>query len=328
MLYREWFPQIIYNHHQTGPAGTVMFAPPFRDPFNYNFDPLIVDRARPGRRGDAHALRRRRASRASTMRARRELLDVVERRPAHDGLLPQHDRPAHRDDRQPDADARSRSCRDRQLPSGDLPFPIAPQKWHFRQSIDYSSHGEPRRARLRVSGTARHFLFNIYGWGGTRSSGAAATRWTMYPRRIAEVNAADRRGDEASTPATGARWRRPRRRRCRRSTTTMLHESRDRATRAATSSRRSRRDFPTATKFVNTLIKTRLDRASRDGAVHGRRQDYPAGSLRRQDGAGVPPARARHVRAAGSPERLPVSRAARRFRPTTTPAGRSPTRWA
>ena len=41
VMYREWYPQIVYNHHQTGPAGTVMFAPPFRDPFNYNFDPLI-----------------------------------------------------------------------------------------------------------------------------------------------------------------------------------------------------------------------------------------------------------------------------------------------
>ena len=41
VLYREWFPQIIYNHHQTGPAGTVLFAPPFRDPFNYDFDPLV-----------------------------------------------------------------------------------------------------------------------------------------------------------------------------------------------------------------------------------------------------------------------------------------------
>ena len=42
LLYWEWFPQILYNHHQTGPVGTVMFAPPFRDPFNYNFDPLVV----------------------------------------------------------------------------------------------------------------------------------------------------------------------------------------------------------------------------------------------------------------------------------------------
>ena len=40
-LYMEWHPQILYNHHQTGPAGTVLFAPPFRDPFNYVFDPLI-----------------------------------------------------------------------------------------------------------------------------------------------------------------------------------------------------------------------------------------------------------------------------------------------
>ena len=23
VLYREWFPQIVYNHHQSGPAGTV-----------------------------------------------------------------------------------------------------------------------------------------------------------------------------------------------------------------------------------------------------------------------------------------------------------------
>ena len=42
VLYREWFPQIVYNHHQTGPPGTVMFSPPFRDPFNYNYDPLVV----------------------------------------------------------------------------------------------------------------------------------------------------------------------------------------------------------------------------------------------------------------------------------------------
>ncbi|MBI4520955.1 MAG: peptidase, partial [Gemmatimonadetes bacterium] len=31
VAYTEWFPQIVYNHHQTGPAGTVMFSPPFRD---------------------------------------------------------------------------------------------------------------------------------------------------------------------------------------------------------------------------------------------------------------------------------------------------------
>jgi hypothetical protein len=40
-LYIEWYPQIMYNQHQTGPAGTVLFVPPFRDPFNYNVDPMV-----------------------------------------------------------------------------------------------------------------------------------------------------------------------------------------------------------------------------------------------------------------------------------------------
>src|SRR5207248_11112670 len=40
-MFIEWFPQIVYNHHQTGPAGAVIFMPPLRDPFNYNFDPLV-----------------------------------------------------------------------------------------------------------------------------------------------------------------------------------------------------------------------------------------------------------------------------------------------
>src|SRR6185369_7919278 len=42
VLFREWFPQIVYNHHQTGPAGAVMFSPPFRDPFNYFLDPMVI----------------------------------------------------------------------------------------------------------------------------------------------------------------------------------------------------------------------------------------------------------------------------------------------
>ena len=42
VLFDEWFPQIVYDHHQTGPSGTVMFAPPFRGPPNHNLDPLIL----------------------------------------------------------------------------------------------------------------------------------------------------------------------------------------------------------------------------------------------------------------------------------------------
>ncbi len=34
VLYNEWYPQIIYNQHQTSPAWTRIFVPPFADPVN------------------------------------------------------------------------------------------------------------------------------------------------------------------------------------------------------------------------------------------------------------------------------------------------------
>ncbi len=43
-LFIEWIPQIMYNHHQAGPAGSVVAGAPYRDPFNYVFDPLIITR--------------------------------------------------------------------------------------------------------------------------------------------------------------------------------------------------------------------------------------------------------------------------------------------
>jgi hypothetical protein len=77
-MFIEWFPQIVYNHHQTGPAGAVIFMPPFRDPFNYNLDPLIPL----GIEGVGTAMHRA----------------------SHDSVFSQHDRPAHRDNRRPNPD--------------------------------------------------------------------------------------------------------------------------------------------------------------------------------------------------------------------------------
>jgi len=42
VLYSEWFPQIMFNQHQTGPAGAIIFMPPYRNPFNYYLDPLVI----------------------------------------------------------------------------------------------------------------------------------------------------------------------------------------------------------------------------------------------------------------------------------------------
>ena len=42
MLYHEWFPQIVYNHHQTGPAWARIFLPPFADPVNPRIHPGVT----------------------------------------------------------------------------------------------------------------------------------------------------------------------------------------------------------------------------------------------------------------------------------------------
>ncbi len=42
ILYNEWYPQIIHNHHQTSPAWARIFLPPFSDPVNPNIHPGVT----------------------------------------------------------------------------------------------------------------------------------------------------------------------------------------------------------------------------------------------------------------------------------------------
>ncbi len=42
VLYNEWYPQIVYNHHQTGPSWSRIFIPPFADPVNPNIHPGVT----------------------------------------------------------------------------------------------------------------------------------------------------------------------------------------------------------------------------------------------------------------------------------------------
>ena len=42
VLYHEWFPQIVYNHHQSGPFPGRISGPPMENPVNPNLDPLLV----------------------------------------------------------------------------------------------------------------------------------------------------------------------------------------------------------------------------------------------------------------------------------------------
>ncbi len=125
ILAREWFPQIVYNHHQTGPAGTVMFAPALprsAQPLPGSAHP---HRSRPGRFRDAPADGAGREG-GHDHAQRRELLDVVERRTAHHAVLQEPDRPAHGDHRQPDTDRNPLPARAPAAPTATCRSPWSP----------------------------------------------------------------------------------------------------------------------------------------------------------------------------------------------------------
>ncbi len=42
MLYKDWFPEVVYDVHQMGASGVRLFVPPFIDPVNPNLDPALV----------------------------------------------------------------------------------------------------------------------------------------------------------------------------------------------------------------------------------------------------------------------------------------------
>jgi hypothetical protein len=144
-------------------------------------------------------------------------------------------------------------------------------------------------------------------------------------RRAVRRRSAERQRRPRRRP-TGWRRRAPA---CRRGRTQKLHgllRARRTATRAATCSGRP------AGLPDRHQVRQRADADGASTCTAPPRRSAPAASstrrvVRGEDRAGVPAARARHVRAAGPPERLPYP-AARRSRRTTTPAGRSPTRWA
>ncbi|MBO0859672.1 MAG: peptidase, partial [Chloracidobacterium sp.] len=284
VFYYEWFPQIVYNHHQTGPPGTVIFIPPFRDPFNYLFDPTVVTELdlvgaaiqnRYSAEGKPGATNRS-GSNYSTwwnggLRTTVYFHNMI-------GLLTEaigNPTPLE-----------IPFVVNRQLGQANLPFPIEPQKWHFHQSIEYELTAN--RAVIDVAAKNREdFLFNIYRMGKNSIERGSRDNWTTYPGRVAEVEAAidrDRRqgaGGEgrpqsSEAPADASSFARMR------AGVPMKYyemlrkpELRDPRGFIIPS---DQSDFLTATKFVNTLIKTGITvhRATSDFQVAGK--SYPAGS--------------------------------------------------
>jgi hypothetical protein len=274
-LYHEWFPQIIYNHHQTGPTGTILFAPPFRDPANYVYHPLIITgldvvgsamhnrfvaENKPG------ATMRRGANYSTWwnggLRTSPYFHNMI-------GLLTEsigHPTPME-----------VAFVPDRQMASADLPFPIEPQKWHFRQSVDYSITAN--WAVLDVASRNREiFLYNIYKMGKDSIDKGAKDSWTMYPRRLQaikdeiakgqKVDVGDPRmvaGGFARNTVPIAQYEK------------LAHKPEWRDPRGYVLPA-DQPDFPTATKFINALIKNgvTIHRATAAFTVGGK--PYPAGS--------------------------------------------------
>jgi hypothetical protein len=84
-LYHEWFPQLVYNHHQSGPFPGRIWMPPVEDPVNPNIDPLTV--ASLNLVGEAM---KRRFMQEGSVRC------LVERLHVGSSSLSQHDRIHHR----------------------------------------------------------------------------------------------------------------------------------------------------------------------------------------------------------------------------------------
>ena len=273
ILYREWFPQIVYNHHQTGPSGTVLFAPPFRGPFNYNLDPLLIlgiDTV-----GTAmHSRFVREDKPGATMRSGASYSTWW-----NGGLRTTpywHNQIGLLTETIGNPTPMSIPFRlERQLPSNDLPYPIAPQEWHFRQSVEYSITAN--RAVLDIASKLREdFLFNIWRMGMNSIERGERDHWTRSPARVAAVEAAIA-GESADDGGGGGRGG---------FGGGGLSDEMFEEVYLDPAARDPRgyilpadqADFPTATKFVNTLIKNgvAVHRATADFTVAG--TSYPAGS--------------------------------------------------
>ena len=274
VMFRAWYPQIMYNHHQAGPDGTIIFAPPFRDPFNYNLDPLIpvgidlVGAAIHGRfiaEGKAGSTMREGASYSTwwngglrTTVYFHNMIGLLTEAignptPMQVSFVPK-----------------------RLLPSGDLPYPILPQSWHFAQSMAYELSAN--RAVMDVASRYReNFLYNIYRMGRNSIERGSTDTWTLSPKRVNAVKAAvardsaasangGRLGDgSASVRKTPARY------------IALLHSPALRDPRGYIIPS-DQADFPTAVKFINALVKNgiTIHRAASAFTVGGK--GYPAGS--------------------------------------------------
>jgi Zinc carboxypeptidase len=281
MMYREWFPAIMYNHHQTGPAGAVLFAPPFRDPFNYNFDPLIplgIDtvgaaiHTRLAAEGKPGAVMRTGAPYSTWFNGGIRTTSYFHNQI---GILTEtigNPTPVE-----------IPFVLDMQLPRADVPNPIQPRTFYFKEAIEYSVTNNYAILDL-ASKRHEDFLFNMYKMAKNAIDKGSRDNWTIHPKRIEAAREAIEaaqsgasRGGENIGPRGGRGGGGGRGGAPVGIYTSVLHDPAMRDPRGFVLPS-DQPDFLTATKFVNILIKAGVDvhRATAPFTVAGKA--YPAGS--------------------------------------------------
>jgi hypothetical protein len=272
-MYREWFPQVMYNHHQAGPAGTVLFCPPFRDPFNYFCDPMVINgidafgaamvqrflaEGKPGatiRSGAAYSTWFN-----GGLRTTASFHNII-------GLLTETIGSP--------TPIQVPLVAAKQLPKGDYLAPIAPQPWHFRQSVEYSMTAS--RAVLDYASRHREpLLYNIWLMGYNAIERGNRDSWTITPRVVAAALAQGAGRGGRSTRGSGPGTARDGRGGVE-EFERLFHDPAHRDPRGYIVPA-DQPDFLTATKFVNALLAAgvQVQRASADFTVAGR--TYPRGS--------------------------------------------------
>ena len=283
-LFIEWNPQLMYNHHQSGPAGEVIFIPPLRDPVNHNVDGLVTL----GIQAVGTALHERLVAKGmggSGMRTQANydgwwnggmrntatfhntialLTEIIGNpTPMEIPLIPE-----------------------KQLYISDIPLPIAPQPWHFHQTIEYLM--ETNRAMLDYASRHRdELLYNIWRMGMNGIERGSEDYWTITPKRIEALRLAaggaggggrGGRGGQAvagggDAPGGGGNARGfPAELYAK-----VLHAPAMRDPRGYIMAS-DQADFPTATRFVNALLKSGITVMQASAAFEVAGKSYPAGS--------------------------------------------------
>ena len=313
VLYREWFPQIMYNHHQTGPAGHGDVRAAVPRSVQLQLRSADSRPARPRRRGDAQPVRgRRQAGRDEPPRRDYSTwwngglrttvyfhnmiglltetignptpiaIPFLPQRQLPDSNLHCADRAAgvalpavdrllgHRQLRGP----RHRLAEPREVPLQHLPD--GEELDRARQPRQLDGHAAPR------SSPPQRALAPA-----ARRTGARQTPSGDEPATASAAAAADAAGSPEDFEK-------------------LLRDPAMRDPRGFILPVGSA-GLPDRDEVRQRADQDRRHRAPRDRAVHRRRQELSGRIVRREGGAGVPAARARHVRAAGPPGRFPVS---------------------